>query len=408
MSLTTPPSVCVNCGIVSPTTPQVFIKSNIPYLSQCSHCGGTLDKYVEYNGIILCVQLLLIRLSLYVHLIYSRIAQIPVFKLVVFMLGWLGLTSFGFSLSAAEQTFSQLLSFDPYSQAVSTTVYPTITLLPSNLVGFAEAGVDLINSNVDTISSDNADNIIHYLLPQYYYHQFQPHILNLWALLTQGLPTFTIPVGFKSLFCLDLVLALWFVLIFGVFVHIVSCCGRSSGRQQQEQEQAEGRRIVGGDDEQQQRPSSSPTLFQTIRQSFNAFVTGQLGRAFLLLSFFGFQEQQRMDTRIYFAVQICYALMSIVIASCAFYHITPGFYTMGNKGDGVVMGVGDGNQQQRQQQPANNNKHHHQPNFHQMDVFSFWNHTIPVIFLFIVYIIPMGIGIKQIYPNIDLGLHQIW
>jgi hypothetical protein len=65
--------ICVECGRESADQElyRVFSGGTIQ-LSQCAHCHGFLDKYVEFDAVILLLDVLMLRVQSYRHLIFNH------------------------------------------------------------------------------------------------------------------------------------------------------------------------------------------------------------------------------------------------------------------------------------------------------------------------------------------------
>lgn len=65
---------CVECGQSAPLLYKEYSKGNIR-LSVCSACNGTVDKYVEFENLLIFVDLMLFRTPAYRHILYNRAAM---------------------------------------------------------------------------------------------------------------------------------------------------------------------------------------------------------------------------------------------------------------------------------------------------------------------------------------------
>eukprot|EP00921_Rhytidocystis_pertsovi_P020649 GHVQ01032950.1.p1 GENE.GHVQ01032950.1~~GHVQ01032950.1.p1 ORF type:complete len:467 (+),score=46.53 GHVQ01032950.1:194-1594(+) len=67
--------VCVECGFPVNDIYRDFGNSNIR-LTRCSHCGETADKYIEYDSLILLLELILHKQQAYRHVLFNRLKYI--------------------------------------------------------------------------------------------------------------------------------------------------------------------------------------------------------------------------------------------------------------------------------------------------------------------------------------------
>lgn len=63
-------TVCVECGASAPQLFVEFTKGNVK-LIRCKHCSQICDKYVEYDVVILLLDLILLQKQVYRHLIFN-------------------------------------------------------------------------------------------------------------------------------------------------------------------------------------------------------------------------------------------------------------------------------------------------------------------------------------------------
>lgn len=66
--------VCVHCGSVVPTLYHKSSNESI-CLETCSYCGEIADKYVEWDMYIIAIELFLLRVAVFRHLIYNQSAK---------------------------------------------------------------------------------------------------------------------------------------------------------------------------------------------------------------------------------------------------------------------------------------------------------------------------------------------
>jgi hypothetical protein len=66
--------VCVECGAAVESVYKEFSKGNIR-LTRCEACGKLADKYVEFELILLVLDLLLHKTQVYRHILFNRIAK---------------------------------------------------------------------------------------------------------------------------------------------------------------------------------------------------------------------------------------------------------------------------------------------------------------------------------------------
>lgn len=62
--------ICINCGNFLPALYEQYGESHIR-LSQCDYCHNIADKYIEYDNVLLFIDLILIKPSAYRHTIYN-------------------------------------------------------------------------------------------------------------------------------------------------------------------------------------------------------------------------------------------------------------------------------------------------------------------------------------------------
>ena len=75
---------CIECGA---TSPQLFkeLRPGIIQISQCSHCSSAVDKYIEYDAVIILLDALLHKPQAYRHLLFNSSFNSP-WKLLVILL----------------------------------------------------------------------------------------------------------------------------------------------------------------------------------------------------------------------------------------------------------------------------------------------------------------------------------
>jgi hypothetical protein len=64
------PFICINCGSFLPALYEIYGESHIR-LVLCQHCNTIADKYVEYDNVLLFIDLILMKPSAYRHTIYN-------------------------------------------------------------------------------------------------------------------------------------------------------------------------------------------------------------------------------------------------------------------------------------------------------------------------------------------------
>ncbi|TPX36215.1 hypothetical protein SmJEL517_g01507 [Synchytrium microbalum] len=62
--------VCVECGTPCASLYTEYSKGNI-ILTRCDRCSHFTDKYLEYDGVILFIDMVLLKPQVYRHLIYN-------------------------------------------------------------------------------------------------------------------------------------------------------------------------------------------------------------------------------------------------------------------------------------------------------------------------------------------------
>ena len=76
---------CVECGACIPHVYKEYSKGNIR-LSVCETCGHVADKYVEYEVVLIVIDLLLFKPQAYRHILYNRtppVTQLQIVKMYI-------------------------------------------------------------------------------------------------------------------------------------------------------------------------------------------------------------------------------------------------------------------------------------------------------------------------------------
>lgn len=63
--------VCVECGSENPYLCEQ-ISSSVLKLSQCEVCDAVVDKYIEYDGVLVLLDMLLLKTNVYRHIVFNR------------------------------------------------------------------------------------------------------------------------------------------------------------------------------------------------------------------------------------------------------------------------------------------------------------------------------------------------
>lgn len=69
------PLVCIECG--TPAASAFEKLGNTVRLSRCKNCGEIVDKYVEYDSVLIALDLVLQKVSVYKHLFNNRAILYP-------------------------------------------------------------------------------------------------------------------------------------------------------------------------------------------------------------------------------------------------------------------------------------------------------------------------------------------
>ena len=77
--------VCVECGFAAPTLYKSF-KNGIVKLSKCVECTSNIDSYVEYDNVLILLDVLLHKTKAFRHLLFNRRNQIQWRLLILFAL----------------------------------------------------------------------------------------------------------------------------------------------------------------------------------------------------------------------------------------------------------------------------------------------------------------------------------
>lgn len=64
------PFICINCGSSLPALYEIYGESHLRLLL-CQHCNTTADKYIEYDNVLLFIDLILMKPCAYRHTIYN-------------------------------------------------------------------------------------------------------------------------------------------------------------------------------------------------------------------------------------------------------------------------------------------------------------------------------------------------
>lgn len=64
--------ICIECGQPSESLFTVYSNGHIQ-LADCSHCKGVVDRYVEFDNVLLFIDLLLLKQEAYRHLVYNSL-----------------------------------------------------------------------------------------------------------------------------------------------------------------------------------------------------------------------------------------------------------------------------------------------------------------------------------------------
>lgn len=89
---------CVNCNIIQPTEynnqPYKQYRSNVIKLLYCNSCKQYIDKYVEYTYILILIELILLRVTAYRHIIYNTNNTIyTVYTLLIVIITYIAIVS---------------------------------------------------------------------------------------------------------------------------------------------------------------------------------------------------------------------------------------------------------------------------------------------------------------------------
>ena len=63
--------VCVECGYENSHLCEQ-ISPSVLKLSQCVHCDAVVDKYIEYDGVLVLLDMLLLNTNVYRHVVFNR------------------------------------------------------------------------------------------------------------------------------------------------------------------------------------------------------------------------------------------------------------------------------------------------------------------------------------------------
>ncbi|CAN0418567.1 unnamed protein product, partial [Phaeothamnion confervicola] len=63
--------ICVECGHAVPQLYKQYSEGNIR-LARCDACGSVADKYIEYEFVLIAIDLVLHRAEAYRHLLFNR------------------------------------------------------------------------------------------------------------------------------------------------------------------------------------------------------------------------------------------------------------------------------------------------------------------------------------------------
>jgi hypothetical protein len=107
------------------------------------------------------------------------------------------------------------------------------------------------------------------------------------------------------------------------------------------------------------------TYFQSVLILFHNLIPALFSRTFFFVSAFYKVDNSQLYSRI----QAIFALTTLFIAVCTYYHTIPGFY------------------------------YNHYPNLHEIDIFSFRVNKIPILSVITLYLIPVIIILELFQPN---------
>ena len=63
--------VCVECGADNAHLCEQ-ISPSVLKLSQCEACDGVVDRYIEYDGVLVLLDMLLLKTPVYRHIVFNR------------------------------------------------------------------------------------------------------------------------------------------------------------------------------------------------------------------------------------------------------------------------------------------------------------------------------------------------
>jgi len=66
------PHFCITCGFPAPQVYKTYANGNLVKLLNCKSCGELIDKYVEYDTIIVIINLILLNSSAYRHVLLNH------------------------------------------------------------------------------------------------------------------------------------------------------------------------------------------------------------------------------------------------------------------------------------------------------------------------------------------------
>jgi len=66
------PHFCITCGFPAPQVYKTYANGNLVKLLNCKSCGELIDKYVEYDSIIVIINLILLNPSAYRHVLLNH------------------------------------------------------------------------------------------------------------------------------------------------------------------------------------------------------------------------------------------------------------------------------------------------------------------------------------------------
>ena len=63
--------VCVECGATNEHLCEQISRSVLK-LSQCTQCDSVVDKYIEFDGVLVLLDMLLLKTNVYRHIVFNR------------------------------------------------------------------------------------------------------------------------------------------------------------------------------------------------------------------------------------------------------------------------------------------------------------------------------------------------